>query len=177
MKSEASKTNPKTIDTSNLTGGQIQEALDFLIYRGLEPIIKYSQVFDIQLVHLLGVAATNKKRKISALDRNEFVARLCNALTTTDTSYKLEIISKSKIERSFVYGFLVNFLNATSDYISLYTKYITCPEYQERATLDLKLKAIERSVGFSRDHLFPTLNICKQYVDLAYEFRNSIVEL
>lgn len=166
----------KPIDTSNLTGGQIQEALDFLIYKGLEPIIRYSQVFDIQVAHLLGVAATNKKRKISALEREDFIVRLCNALTTTDLDRKLDLLSKAKIERSFVYSFLVNFLNETSGYTDLYTQYLTCSEHLERKRLDLKLQAIERTVGFSRDHLFSTLNICRHYVDLAYTFRNSIVE-
>lgn len=166
----------KPIDTSNLTGGQIQEALDFLIYKGLEPIIRYSQVFDIQIAHLLSVAATNKKRKISALDREDFITRLCNALTTGDADHKLELLSKSKIERSFVYSFLVNFLKETEGYIELYTSYLTCPDIHERKSLDLRLKAIERTVGFTRDHLFPTLNICQKYVDLAYAFRNSIVE-
>lgn len=166
----------KPIDTSNLTGGQIQEALDFLIYKGLEPIIRYSQVFDIQVAHLLGVAATNKKRKISALDREEFIVRLCNVLTTTDLDRKLDLLSKAKIERSFVYSFLVNFLRETEGYTTLYTQYLTCSEHLERKRLDLKLQAIERTVGFSRDHLFSTLNICSHYVELAYAFRNSIVE-
>lgn len=166
----------KPIDTSNLTGGQIQEALDFLIYQGLEPIIRHSQVFDIQIAHLLGVAATNKKRKISALDRDDFIVRLCNVLTTTDLDRKIDILSKAKIERSFVYSFLVNFLNETDGYISLYTQYLTCSEHIERTRLDLKLQAIERTVGFTRDHLFSTLNICRHYVDLAYTFRNNIVE-
>lgn len=166
----------KPIDTSNLTGGQIQEALDFLIYKGLEPIIRYSQVFDIQVTHLLSVAATNKKRKISALDREEFITRLCNALITSDSDRKLELLSKAKIERGFVYSFLVNFLKETEGYIDLYTSYLTCPDTHDRQVLDMRLKAIERTVGFTRDHLFPTINICKNYVDLAYAFRNSIVE-
>jgi hypothetical protein len=166
----------KPIDTSNLTGGQIQEALDFLIYKGLEPIIRHSQVFDIQVAHLLGVAATNKKRKISALEREVFIVCLCNVLTTTDLDRKIDLLSKAKIERSFVYSFLVNFLSETEDYTDLYTKYLTCSKHMERTTLDLKLQAIERTVGFTRDHLFSTLNICRHYVELAYTFRNNIVE-
>lgn len=166
----------KPIDTSNLTGGQIQEALDFLIYKGLEPIIRHSQVFDIQIAHLLGVAATNKKRKISALVREDFIVRLCNVLTTTDLDRKIDLLSNAKIERSFVYSFLVNFLTETEGYTDLYTRYLTCSEHMERTRLDLKLQAIERTVGFTRDHLFSTLNICRHYVDLAYTFRNNIVE-
>lgn len=173
---EPTTTKPVLCDTHNLTGGQIQEALDFLIYKGLEPIIKYSQVFDIQVAHLLGVAATNKKRKISALPREDFIDRLCNVLTTTDLDHKLDLLSKSKIERSFVYSFLVNFLKETEGYTDLYVRYLTCSDHTDKSVLDKKLRTIERTVGFSRDHLYSTLNICSHYVDLAYTFRNSIVE-
>jgi hypothetical protein len=165
----------KPIDTSNLTGGQIQEVFDFLIYHGLEPVLKYSTIFDVQVVYLLGIATTNKKRKISALDRDVSITQLSNILATTDSEKKLELLSKSKIERGFVYGFLVNFLNSTEDYVDLYTKYLTCSDVIAKKTLDMKLAVMERNVGFSRDHLFSTLNICRQYVNMAYEFRNFIV--
>lgn len=163
------------IDASNLTGGQIQEALDFLIYKALEPLVRFSTVFDVQLAHLLGIAATNKKRKISALERQDFITRLCNALVTTNVDRKFEYISTAKIERSFVLTFLTQFLAQTSDYVDLYTQYLSCASHKDRQVLDRKLTVIERSTGFSRDHLFPACNTCKHYVDLAYEFRNKIV--
>lgn len=163
------------IDASNLTGGQVQEALDFLIYKALEPLIRFSTVFDVQLVHLVGVAATNKKRKISALPREDFITKLCNALATTNVDRKMEYIATAKIERSFVLTFLTQFLEQTSDYVDLYTQYLACSEHRERHVLDRKLDVLESSSGFSREHLFPAINSCQHYVDLAYEFRNKIV--
>ncbi len=162
-------------DTANLTGGQIQEVLDFLIYGGLEPIIRNSSVFDIQLVHMLSVASTNKKRKISALSQDAFINKMCTALITDDISLKLECIASSKMERGFVYNFLVNFLNAASDYNDLYTRYLTCQTHVEKALLDKRLASIERALSFSRSDLFHVLNRCRKYVELAYEFRNKIV--
>lgn len=159
----------------SLTGGQIQEILDFCIYAGLEPIIVNSTVFDVQLVHLLSVASTNKKRKISALPREVFINKLCIALTTTDVTLKLECLATSKIERGFVYNFLVNFLNSAEGYTELYTKYLVCGNHSERVSLSRRLAAIETALSFSRANLFQVLNRCRKYVDLAYEFRNKIV--
>ena len=162
-------------ETSNLTGGQIQEALDFLIYKGLEPVVLYSNIFDIQLVHLLGVASTNKKRKISALPREEFLNVVSNALLTNDRELKLRLITEARIERGFVYRFLVGFIEATAGYIDNYTKKLCCSDYGEIQRLERKISSVERHVGFTRDHLFSTIRVVTGYVNLAYEFRNQIV--
>ena len=162
-------------ETSNLTGGQIQEALDFLIYKGLEPVVLYSNIFDIQLVHLLGVASTNKKRKISALPREEFLNVVSNALLTNDRELKLRLITEARIERGFVYRFLVGFIEATAGYIDNYTKKLCCSDYGEIQRLERKISSVERHVGFTRAHLFSTIRVVTGYVNLAYEFRNQIV--
>lgn len=164
-----------TVDTSNLTGGQIQEVLDFLIYSGLEPVVRYSTVFDVQLVHLLSVATTNRKRKISALGREAFINKICAALATDDIELKLECIASAKLERGFVYNFLVNFLNYANSYLQLYTSYLTCANHTDKVSLDRRLASIEKALAFSRTDLFQVLTRCRKYVELAYEFRNRIV--
>jgi DNA-directed RNA polymerase sigma subunit (sigma70/sigma32) len=163
-------------DTHNLTGGQIQEVLDFLIYQGLEPIIRHSTVFDIQLIHLLSVASTNKKRKISALERGVFLNHICTALTTSDLELKLESVKSAKIERGFLYNFLINFIEMADGYQTLYAEFLTCAQHTKKKALDKRLAAIERTLCFHRADLFQVLARCRKYVDLAYEFRNSIVE-
>lgn len=159
----------------NMTGGQIQETLDALIYWGLDPIVRSSSIFDVQLVHLLSAASTNKKRKISALSQEDFINKICLALVTDDIELKVECIANAKIERGFVYNFLVNFLNSTNGYIGLYTQYLTCTKHIDKVLLDKKLSAIESALNFSRADLFPVLNRCQKYVELAYEFRNKVV--
>ena len=171
----SSGATPASSHTYNLTGGMVQEVLDFLLYCGLEPIVRNSSVFDVQLVHMLSIASTNKKRKISALDRGAFINKICTALSTDDIELKLECISSSKMERGFVYNFLVNFLNSSSDYLDLYTQYLTCTNHADKVSLSKRLAAIESDLAFSRTGLFQTLTRCRKYVDLAYEFRNSIV--
>ena len=160
---------------SNMTGGQIQEALDFLIYHALEPIVLNSEVFNIQLVHLLSRSAVNRKRKLSALPREAFLTRLCNALIVDDREERMELIRGAKIERSFVHMFIVGWLNETATYVDTYVKWLACSETTERQSLNNRLRVIEESLGMSRDKLFAQIDAVKTYVEMAYEFRNTVV--
>lgn len=167
--------NPAADLTSNLTGGQIQEVLDFLIYESVAPLVKTSDVFDVQIVYMLGLTARNRKRKLSALPREEFMNSLCHCLITDDRDKKIHILTNSKIERGFVYNFVVEFLKETKPYIDLYQKFMFAKGH-EKIQLDMRLRAIETSVGNTRNKLFSVINTAKDYLELAYEFRNSIVE-
>lgn len=160
--------------TSNLTGGQIQEVLDFLIYESLAPLVKTSDIFDVQIVYLLGLTARNRKRKLSALPREDFMTSLCHCLITDDREKKIHILTNSKIERGFVYNFVVKFLKETEDYVTLYQKFLFA-KGTERMMMDMRLRAIENNVGNSRNRLFSTIHTSQDYLELAYEFRNSIV--
>lgn len=159
---------------NNLTGGQIQEVLDFLIYEALSPLVKTSDVFDVQIVYLLGLTARNRKRKLSAMPREEFMNALCHCLITDDRDKKMHILRNSKIERGFVYGFIVEFLKETLPYVDLYQKHMFARGH-EKIQLDMRMKAIEQSVGSTRHKLFSVVNTARDYLELAYEFRNSIV--
>jgi hypothetical protein len=170
MKSKT-KEDPNILD--NLTGGQIQEILDFLIYEAIGPIIRRSNIFNTQIYYLLGVAAKNKKRKLSALPREEFINVLCQSILVENED-RIGILSKSKIERSFIYNFVVKFLEETKGYQETYQKYLVANHDKDR--LDLKLQAVERNLGCSRMHLLSVINVAQDYLELAYKFRNSIVE-
>ena len=163
----------KVVD--NLTGGQIQEVLDLLIFESIAPIIRASDVFDIQLVHLLSMTARNRKRKLSALPREEFITTLCQALAVSSRDRRLEIVSEAKIERGFIYKFVVNFLKGASDYTSMYQRHLTCRDEVERMRLDGKLRSIEVGLSCTRERLFSSLNASQDYLNLMYAFRNQIV--
>lgn len=160
--------------THNLTGGQIQEVLDFLIYSSLAPLVKSSDIFDVQIVYLLALTARNRKRKLSALPRDEFITGLCHCLITNDREKKIHILTNSKIERGFVYNFVVKFLEETRGYNDMYRKFLFA-KGAEKTMLDMRLRTIEQNVGNSRNSLFPAINIANDYLELTYEFRNMIV--
>ena len=159
----------------NLTGGQIQEVLDFFIYESLRPLLQSSDIFDVQLIYLLCNTACNKKRKLSALPREQFFTIACNALITNDADRKHELVSQAKIERSFVYNFIVNFLKTVEAYRDVYIEYLTSSDYDRRKYFEKQLSVLENSVSIPRSHLFPIINICTEHLEHMYRFRNRIV--
>lgn len=155
----------------NLTGGQIQDVWDRLIYAALEPIVLHCNVFDVQIVHLLGRATVNKKRKLSALEREDFISNLCRALIA-DAPTKYSILCLSKIERGFICRFIQNFLEVCADYEVLYQEWLLCPS----SAADKKLLMFEESMGTTREKLWPTIATSRIFLDKSFEFRNGIVE-
>ncbi len=164
------------VAVDNLTGGQIQDILDLLMFESVAPIVRASDVFDIQLIHILTLTARNRKRKLSALKREDFINNLCQALSVKSRERKIEIISEAKIERGFIYKFVMNFLREASDYVVVYQQHLVCRDELERRRLEAKLEAVERSLHTSRDVMFSTLHTTQDYLDLMYAFRNSIVQ-
>lgn len=162
--------------SSNLTGGQIQQVLDYYIYEALKPIVLCSNVFDVQIIHILSIVAKNRKRKLSALEREEFISKLCGVLVQKDRVEKHKLLSLCKIERGFVYNFIVSLLEQTKGYEEIYMNYLICRDVNERQRLNQRLAAIEQMVGFGRGSLYPALSTIKANLNLMYTFRNSIVK-
>jgi hypothetical protein len=169
----------ETVD--NLTGGQIQDALDHLIYEALAPIIYSSpSIFDAQAIYLLSLCTVNKKRKISSMDRELFISSMCEYLISSDIEHKLKILRNAKIERGFLCNFVASFLRELHPYVDLYHAYINTPINRKtpsykRLVLDLRLKAYERAFKTERQYLYSTIQNSKSWLDNAYAFRNSIV--
>lgn len=171
----------KTVDQDssvlldNLTGGQIQEVLDTLILAAISPIILHSKLFDTQVVYLLGLVTKNRKRKLSALPREEFISILCQYLSTKDPQKKLALIETAKIERGFLYNFVVNVLKKVDQVVVLYQKRLTCTDKAESIRLSKKIAITTKSLGISADNIYCIHLQSSDYLALAYEFRNSIV--
>jgi len=161
--------------TENLTGGQIEELLDSLMIQALAPIIHGCCAFDLQISYLLSNITVNKKRKLSSLPREEAINLMCRYLMTSNPDTKISLLSMMKIERGFLYNFAVNFLKETEGYVELYQRYIVEIDEIKYSELDSKLKVIETSVGGNRNSIFSAINSCKDYLQLAYIFRNNIV--
>lgn len=163
-------------ELANLTGGQIQIILDHLLIESIAPIILHSDIFSHQVAYLLSVVAKNKKRKISALEREVFITYLCNYLAITDRKARLKLLTSMKMERAFIYNFVLNFLDGTKDYQSIYLSYLKNIGKMDEDRLDMKLQVIERKYNIPRENMFSTINHCKDFLNLMFEFRNNIVK-
>lgn len=167
--------HPDSTLTDNLTGGQIQEVLDTLISEAVSPIIRGSDAFDLQVVHLLSATSRNRKRKLSSLPRELSIDTMCQFLVSEDREEKVRLIKAMRLERGFVYNFVVKFLSEANGYTALYQDWIATKSKRVRKTKRTRLAAMERSVGCSKDDLYQVMSTAKDYLDLAYRFRNTIV--
>lgn len=161
--------------TDNLTGGQIQEVLDTLIIEAVSPIILGSDAFDLQIAHLLSATARNRKRKLSSLPREVAIDAMCQYLSTSDRELKVKLLKSMRLERGFIYNFVVRFLRECEDYPRMYREWLTTRNKAKRKIRRQRLTAVERSVGASDANLFQIVTSSRDYLELAYRFRNTIV--
>ena len=175
MKADVAEVKAAMPNTDNLTGGQIQDILDTLILQAVSPIVRGSDSFDMQIGYVLSSTARNKKRKLSSLDRDEAIDKMCQFLVTQDRAEKVTLVSEMRLERGFIYNFVVNFLKEVEGYCDLYHELLVSTDAAEAAQIERKLLTLEESVGCSRSHLFHTMKSAGDYLRLAYKFRNIIV--
>jgi hypothetical protein len=161
--------------TDNLTGGQIQEVLDTLIHQSIAPVVRSSDAFDLQVVYILSSTARNRKRKLSSLPRDEAIDKMCQFLSSQDREEKVALVGKMRLERGFIYNFVVRFLREVDGYPDLYHQMLCHQLPKEREDIEKKMSMIENSVGCDRSSLLMSSLAARDYLELAYEFRNAIV--
>ena len=97
------------IPIRNLTGGQIHELMDTLLYAALKPVVEHTDLFNPQLAYILSMLVSNKKRRPCTLDTDAATYTLICALHAPRHE-KLQYIKKLGLERQFIYMFLRKFL-------------------------------------------------------------------
>lgn len=156
----------------NMTGEQIQQIMDMFLYKALEPLILFTNIFDAQIEYLLVLIATNRKRKLSSLDRGVVVEKLAAYLSVSDRRQKFEFIREARLERYFIHRFINEFLSDNMDYIEKYKKFLTDPSRPAQVELD----RIATQVGHcSRADLYKTLKLANAYLGRFYSYRNTVI--
>lgn len=156
----------------NMTGEQIQQIMDMLLYKALEPLILYTNVFDAQVEYLLILIATNRKRKLSSLDRSVVVEKLAAYLSVSDRRQKYECIREARIERYFIHGFIKKFVDSNMWFLADYNAFLENPSKDQQIDLDTAATAIGMC---SRFKLYTTINLAQSYIARFYAYRNTIV--
>lgn len=156
----------------NLTGEQIQKVMDMLLYKALEPLVLNSEIFDSQVSHVLTLVATNRKRKLSSVPREELIENLCSFLTHTDRNFKFRTIRESRVERSFVHGFIKRFLDDNRDFLPAYHQFLLDPSKDNKAKVD-NLAWIGARV--KRSAMYRMVTLSEGYLKKFYDFRSDVL--
>lgn len=157
---------------ANLTGGQIQDVMDGLLYHCLAPIIKHTNVFDQQLTYMVHLIISNKKRRPYSCEKENALTYIVRALHSPDREKKLEFIRKLKLERNFVYMFVQKFVDKYyKTFMRLYAAFIE-GDNAARATLEIMCKELGCS---TRTDLYLVLTQCHRYLPEFKSYFQSIV--
>lgn len=156
----------------NMTGEQVQQIMDMLLYKSLEPLILFTSVFDAQIEYLLFLIATNRKRKLSSLEREVVVEKLAAYLSVSDRRQKFEFIRTARLERFFIHRFIKHFVEANYDFTKQYKEFLTNPTRERQVELDRVAAMVGRC---SRSDLYKTLILADVYLVEFYKYRNIVI--
>lgn len=160
----------------NLTGAQIEVILDKLLYSALEPIILHTNLFDVQVINMFSQNIVNRKRKISAMDREDIAVELIDYIMCgTDRVHRVEIVKRLRPERNIVHAFLSKVVGTIwAAYEPIYSRLIT--DSACRADSAKRLDTYVRSVGAeSRSSMFHALVVCSSFLADYDKFFSSVV--
>lgn len=157
---------------ANLTGGQIQEVMDGLLYHCLAPIIKNTNAFDQQLTYMVHLIISNKKRRPYSCEKDNALTYIVRALHEEDREAKLELIKKLKLERNFVYMFIQKFIDRYyKPFMRMYAAFID-GDTSMRGTLDIMCAEVGCE---NRTCMYQTLTQCHRYLPEFKTYFQSIV--
>ena len=164
--------------SDNLTGDQIQDVMDTMLYKALEPIVLYTDLFDNQIAHLLETLTRNKKRKLTLLPREEATDILVKVLIERDRVRKLELIRTLGLERSYVHIFIKRFVDLSrKKFLNTYFAFTTSSDSKSRERHRMMLNHYVQDFGAeSRSQVFLCLTRSSECLDLYYKFVGSIVK-
>lgn len=156
----------------NLTGEQIQQIMDMLLYKALEPIILYTDEFDAQVEYLLYLITTNRKRKLTSIDRDVVLCSLASYLTEKDKAVRLSIIKSARIERFFIHAFISKFCANAQPFIAGYHEFLLNPTPDKKDKLNALAKSLANT---SRHRLYKAYNIASVYITRFYDYRATVI--
>ena len=122
---------------------------------------------------MLTLVATNRKRKLSSVPREELIENLCAFLTHSDRAFKFRTIRECRVERSFVHGFIKRFLEDNKDFLPAYYKFLLDPNADNKATVD-NLAYI--GAGVKRSDMYRMVTLSEGYLKKFYPFRSAVLD-
>lgn len=156
---------------SNLTGGQIQQILDKLLYDSIGLILPFG-ILDKQLTVILSSLVLDRRRKISSADYELSIDLLCKLSLKTEQD-PFVLVKQLKLERTLYIKLLMGLIQQIEDcqYPELYCQWLK----SKSPSLDRKLLRIEQRVKIDRDHLYPIYQSLKFNMTEFQKFKSSIL--
>ena len=156
---------------ANLTGGQIQQILDKLLYDSVYLILPFG-VFDATLITILSSSVLDKRRKISSAEYDRGINLLCN-LVLQNSNDSFDDLRQLKLERTTYLKVINELISVVNEhnYIETYSRWLVTRSEK----LHKKLMRTERKLGIGRDSLYMVYHNIQYNLAEFMEFKTSIL--
>ena len=153
---------------SNLTGGQIQRILDYLLYKALNPLVIHCIIVDNTLPQILINIISDRRRKISTLPFEVAVEKISVAINSLSSDRKkaFTIISELRIERNVWSSLIHKFL----EYRTYYQGLLIDQTSEDK----VRAKELEDAVG-CKSNLFSIFNHVDTFFKYYSTFKSMII--
>jgi hypothetical protein len=156
----------------NYSTEQLLDTLDEFLMRAVRGMIRSSRFLDPYLVQIAAWYSTNQRRKISGLEKGQFIATVM-AYVLGSPKHKVRIYRRMYLERSLTLELLNRWLKLAEEAARLEIEGLQRPSADKAG----RLKHLHRKLGLYDPHLlYPNWLAVKQYTQLAYQFREQIAE-
>lgn len=150
----------------NMTGEQIANTLDTILYSGVEALIYGTTFVDQHVMSITNWVCRNNRRRISShKHKGRQYTCLTNFLHATSSKEKLRYFTALRPDRYVCFGLLHKFLVAVGDYQTWYDQ-----EYRMKES-----NTIELQLGSTKDKLWSVIETVRDCLEQALNFRNYIV--
>ena len=162
-----------TRPTENLTGGQIQQIMDKLLYDSVYLLTPHG-VFDDILITILSSLVLDRRRKISSTEYDSGIKILCN-LTMRSSEQGFEDLRQLKLERTVYLKILNNIVEVVESkkYPYYYEKWL---DDRTNTVYNRKLLKVERELGIERPYLYYIFQNVKANLEEFLNFKSSILQ-
>lgn len=162
--------------TENLSSFQIAATLDDLILKALTPILE-TGILEKCLVEVLPFTMSNKRRKFSAMDREDFIDKLFTLIVTTNNSNKIAIIKELRLERTIYFTTFKLFFNATEQLDANFQAYTSSPLYSREESIAYEnLLNMASSLNMSINQMISRRQEALYWYNLAIQFKQMVTE-
>ena len=162
--------------STNLVSAHYLQALDKMLHNGIAPVVRNTGCFEGFLTGLIGWQEANRKRKVSFLDRNEFIQIAIAWLLIPTREGKAQQVVRLKLDRAANFEFLESFLESTQDYVLACSGLLNrngqlLPYEHQRAYI----AHVEKAFG-SSGNLLPHIHEARYWLEFAVKFKTTILE-
>lgn len=101
----------------NYSSGQLIDVLDELLINAIRPMLESTTWMDSYVANILSWYNTNNKRKISTVPKPKLMTLLTTFLLLTDVDEKIDCLKQMRLERSFLFSALSDWLKLANCYV------------------------------------------------------------